>query len=120
MEKAAYRLRARGFRAGGLTLKVRYSDFRTITRSRTIQPTDRDGDLFRAARTLFAGTFSRRVRVRLLGVSLERLRRGGEQLDLFSPEGEQRRRRLFPAVDRLRKKFGFDILTLASGIGRRG
>jgi len=115
VEKAAYRLRAKGFRAGGLTIKVRYADFRTITRSRTLWPTDRDGDIFSAARDLLAETVSRRVRVRLLGVSLDRLRGGKEQLDLFSPEEEKKRRLLFPAVDRLRKKFGFDVLSLASG-----
>ncbi len=115
VEKAAWRLRRKGFRAGGLTLKVRYADFRTITRSRTLPPTDRDGDFYRTARELLGESVSRRVRVRLLGVSLDRLRRGEEQLDLFSPAGERKRRRLFPAVDRLRKKFGFDVLTLAEG-----
>jgi DNA polymerase-4 len=115
VEKAAYRLRAGGFRAGGLTIKVRYSDFRTVTRSRTLWPTDRDGDFFTIARGLLAETVSRRVRVRLLGVSLDRLRGGEEQLELFSPAREWKRRLLFPAVDRLRKKFGFDILSLASG-----
>jgi DNA polymerase-4 len=98
---------------------VRYTDFRTITRSRTLPPTDRDWDLFRTARGLLAETISRRVRVRLLGVSLDRLRGGEEQLDLFLLEKERKRRLLFPAVDRLRKKFGFDVLTLATGKGRR-
>jgi DNA polymerase-4 len=115
VEKAAWRLRAGGFRAGGLTIKVRYSDFRTITRSRTLWATDRDGDFLTVARGLLAETLSRRVRVRLLGVSLDRLRGGEEQLQLFAPEGERKRRLLFPAVDLLRKKFGFDILALAMG-----
>jgi DNA polymerase-4 len=115
VEKAAWRLRAGGFRAGGLTIKVRYSDFRTITRSRTLWPTDRDGDFLAIARRLLAETLSRRVRVRLLGVSLDRLRGGDEQLDLFASEGERKRRLLFPAVDLLRKKFGFDVLSLAMG-----
>jgi DNA polymerase-4 len=119
VEKAAWRLRKGGFWAGGLTLKVRYADFRTITRSRTVVPTNRDGELFRAARELLGETVSRRVRVRLVGVSLERLRGGQEQLDLFCPERERRKSRLFPAVDRLRKKFGFDVLTLAAGAKER-
>ena len=108
-------MRAGGFRAGGLTIKVRYSDFRTITRSRTLWATDRDGDFLTVARGLLAETLSRRVRVRLLGVSLDRLRSGEEQLQLFAPERERKRRLLFPAVDLLRKKFGFDILALAMG-----
>lgn len=119
VEKAAWRLRGKGFRSGGLTVKVRYTDFRTITRSRTLPPTDRDWDLFRTARELLAETISRRVRVRLLGVSLDRLRGDEEQLDLFLLEKERKRRRLFPAVDRLRKKFGFDVLTLGAGKERR-
>jgi DNA polymerase-4 len=115
VERAAYRLRAAGLRAGGLTLKVRYSDFRTVTRSRKVPSTDRDGDLFRAARELLAGAVSRRVRVRLLGVSLDRLGGTAEQLGLFSPERERKRGRLFPAVDRLREKFGFEAVTLGTG-----
>ena len=103
-----------------MTLKGRYTDFRTVTRSRAVVPTDRDGDLFRAARRLLDETVSRRVRVRLIGVSLDRLRGGEEQLDLFSPESERRRGRLFPAVDRLRRKFGFDVLSLGEGLRARG
>jgi DNA polymerase-4 len=116
VEKAAWRLRAKGLRAGGVTLKVRYADFRTITRSRSIIPTDRDGELLRALRELFAATFSRRVRIRLLGVSLDRLVDGGEQLDLFAAEEGRRRSLLFPAVDRLREKFGFEALSLGAGL----
>lgn len=116
VEKAAWRLRAKGFRAGGVTLKMRYTDFRTITRSSVIVPTDRDGDLLRALRKIFAATFSRRVRVRLLGVSLDRLTGAEEQLDLFDAESRRRRGLLFPAVDGLREKFGFDILSLGSGL----
>jgi DNA polymerase-4 len=119
VEKSAYRLRAGGFYAGGVTLKVRYADFRTITRSSVLVSTDRDGEIFQAARRLLDGTLSQRVRIRLLGVSLNRLKEKEEQLDLFSSEEEQRRPHLFPAVDRLRKRFGFDILTLAAGTRAR-
>jgi len=116
VEKAAWRLRAKGFRAGGVTLKMRYADFRTVTRSRTVTPTDRDGDLFRTLRQLFVEAFARRVRIRLVGVSLDRLVGAEEQLDLFAGEKFRRRGCLFPAVDNLRKKFGFEILALGSGL----
>jgi len=119
VEKSAYRLRAGGFYAGGVTLKVRYADFRTITRSSVLVSTDHDGEIFQAARRLLGDTLSRRVRIRLLGVSLNRLKGKGEQLDLFSSEGARRRPLLFPAVDRLRKRFGFDVLTLAAGTRAR-
>lgn len=114
VEKAAHRLRQAGMKAGGVTVKVRYSDFRTVTRSRGIPASDRDGELLAAARELMFGAVGRRVRVRLIGVSLERLRVGSEQLGLFTAARDARLASLFPAVDKVRAKYGFDALTLAT------
>ncbi len=114
VEKAAHRLRRAGMKAGGVTVKVRYSDFRTVTRSRGIVASDRDGELLAVARELMVGAVGRRVRVRLVGVSLERLRAGSEQLGLFTAARDARLASLFPAVDRVRAKYGFDALELAT------
>ena len=114
VEKAAHRLRKAGLKAAGVTVKVRYSDFRTVTRSRGIAASDRDGDLLAVARELMHGAVGRRVRVRLLGVSLERLRAGSEQLGLFTAARDARLASLFPAVDKIRAKYGFDALELAT------
>jgi DNA polymerase IV len=94
---------------------VRYSDFRTVTRSRALPAaSDRDGELLAAARELMFGAVGRRVRVRLIGVSLERLRAGSEQLGLFTAARDARLASLFPAVDKVRAKYGFDALELAT------
>ena len=114
VEKAAHRLRKTGMKAGGVTVKVRYSDFRTVTRSRGIAASDRDGELLAVARALMDGAVGRRVRVRLIGVSLERLRVGSEQLGLFTAARDARLAALFPAVDKVRAKYGFDALALAT------
>jgi len=115
VEKAAHRLRKAGLKAGGVTVKVRYSDFRTVTRSRALPAaSDRDGEFLAAARELMFGAVGRRVRVRLIGVSLERLRAGSEQLGLFTAARDARLAALFPAVDRVRKKYGFDSIELAT------
>jgi DNA polymerase-4 len=114
VEKAAHRLRTAGLKAGGVTVKVRYSDFRTVTRSRGIPASDRDGELLAVARELMEGAVGRRVRVRLLGVSLERLRAGSEQLGLFTAARDARLASLFPAVDKVRAKYGFAALELAT------
>jgi DNA polymerase-4 len=115
VEKAAHRLRKAGLKAGGVTVKVRYSDFRTVTRSRALPAaSDRDGELLAAARELMFGAVGRRVRVRLIGVSLERLRAGSEQLGLFTAARDARLALLFPAVDRVRKKYGFGSIELAT------
>jgi DNA polymerase-4 len=113
--KAAHRLRRAGMKAGGVTVKVRYADFRTVTRSRALPAaSDRDGELFALARELLRGAVGRRERVRLIGVALERLRLAGEQLGLFTAARDARLAALFPAVDRLREKYGFDALELAT------
>ncbi|HWR98429.1 MAG TPA: hypothetical protein VN317_08405, partial [Candidatus Methanoperedens sp.] len=113
--KAAHRLRRAGMKAGGVTVKVRYADFRTVTRSRALAPaSDRDGELLVAARELMFGAVGRRVRVRLIGVALERLRLSGEQLGLFTAARDARLAALFPAVDRVRAKYGFASLELAT------
>ena len=54
------------------------------------------------------------MRVRLIGVSLERLRVGSEQLGLFTAARDARLASLFPAVDKVRAKYGFDALELAT------
>jgi DNA polymerase-4 len=113
--KAAHRLRRAGMRAGGVTVKVRYADFRTVTRSRALsQASDRDGELLALARELLFGAVDRRVRVRLIGVALERLGLAGEQLGLFTAARDARLAALFPAVDRLREKYGFGALEIAT------
>jgi DNA polymerase-4 len=119
--KAAHRLRRTGLRAGGVTVKVRYADFRTITRSRALPAaSDRDGELLEAARELLLGAIGGRARVRLIGVSLERLRGSGEQLGLFGAARDARRAALYPAVDRVREKYGFAALELATAGLRAG
>ncbi len=113
--KAAHRLRKAGMKAGGVTVKVRYADFRTVTRSRALPlASDRDGELLAAARELLFGAVGRRVRVRLIGCSLERLRLSGEQLGLFTAARDARLASLFPAVDRVRERYGFGALELAT------
>ncbi len=74
-----------------VTLKVRYSDFTTVTRSRTLAWPTRDAPtILRAARGLLRFTTdAERRSVRLLGVTLSSLVHGGgkEQLELFEDEG---------------------------------
>ena len=49
VEKAAWRLRAKALRAGGVTLKMRYADFRTLTRDLTIADPTQDPRAIRLA-----------------------------------------------------------------------
>jgi DNA polymerase-4 len=85
-ESVARGLEKRDISARTVTLKVRYEDFTTVTRSQTLPtPTADTGMLRRVARSLAARTEAGRRAVRLLGVGGSNLVSGpAEQLDLFS------------------------------------
>jgi DNA polymerase-4 len=63
-------LRARGVKARTVTIKVRYGDFTTITRSHTRAPTDDADDIVRRAVELLSKTSAGRRPVRLLGAGV--------------------------------------------------
>ena len=52
----------------------------------------------------------RRVRVRLLGVTLSKLRPSDGQYGLFTVERQKREERLYSTVDAIRGKYGFDLV----------
>jgi len=112
-ERVASRARQRGVLAGQLTLRLRYTDFLTLTRGRVIAPTSADVELHRVARDLYREARTRDLRIRLLGVALARLRLATAQLPLF--EGGGRRSE---AVDRVRDRFGYAAVKLATSLGR--
>ncbi len=104
-ERVAHELRAEGLAAASVTLKLRFADFHTITRSHTAEPTQDGLELYRRALRLFEAERLPQA-VRLIGVSASRL--GAEahgQLDLLDPDAV-RRERLARVVDRLTRRFG--------------
>jgi len=111
----AGRLRSAGVRASTITVKIRDSSFRTITRQRTLpEPTDMTDPIFRAAVEL-ARPEVRGIRVRLLGVTASNLG-GREQLGLF-PTEEPRRRAAIEAADTIRRRYGERAVTRGRLVG---
>ncbi len=102
------RLRRNRLQGRTVTLKVKYYDFRQITRSMTLERlTDDDHEIYAAACKLLAKTAAGRQPVRLLGISLSQLSgaEGAAQLDLFSGQ-DPRMRALYQALDSVRDRFG--------------
>jgi hypothetical protein len=98
-------------KASTITVKVRDSSFRTVTRQRTLaQPTDLTEPIYRAALEL-ARPQVRGIRVRLLGVTASNLGQR-EQLGLFA-EDDPRRRRAIEAADAVRRRYGSKAVTRA-------
>lgn len=112
-ERVCSRARRRGVVAGQVTLKLRYTDFQTLTRARTITPTNVDVELHRVVLELYREARTRPLPIRLLGVALAKLRLDAIQLPLFAA-GE---RRGF-VVDRVRDKYGYDAVHLATTLAR--
>ncbi len=118
-ERVSSRARSRGVRAGRVTLRLRYSDFHTITRSRTIRPTNADVEIHEVVMALYRRARQRPLPVRLLGVALSSLSLEAPQLVLPPFTGADRRGR---TVDAVRAKFGYDAVHLATTLldGPRG
>jgi DNA polymerase-4 len=100
-------LRRQGRRARSLTLKLRYGDFTTITRSLTLdRPAHADDVLYQAAESLLGTALARDSRaLRLIGFGVSNLVEDAVQLPLEEARW-QRLERLDRAVDRLRLKYG--------------
>lgn len=107
-EAVGRRLRRHGCLARGVTVKVRDGQFRTVTRSATLEePSDRTDVLWARAKGLFdAWAAAGFVPVRLIGVSAGPLTRGGEQLGLFDAEDRDKRRAVDAAADVIVERFG--------------
>ena len=119
VEEVAARLRRQGGRARRVTLKLRYSDFKTITRSRTLRtPTCFDVDILKVARDLLARNLAPDRAVRLLGVSTSRITTEGWQDSIFDYRERASMDQLYKGIDRLRHKYGEGTVTLGAGKNR--
>ena len=122
-ERVARELRAQGYAGRTVTLKLRFADFSTITRSHTGDPTQDGLTVYREASALLDRVVLRQP-VRLIGLSVSGLGPAGEgQLALLGPDAV-RRERLSRALDRLVERFGeasvrpATTLFLKGGFGR--
>jgi DNA polymerase IV len=112
-ERVAAELRADGYSAGRVTVKLRFAPFETHTRSATGEPTQDGLELYRRALVLLERDPVTRP-VRLIGLSASRLGPCGKgQLDLLDPAA-LRRERLSRVVDRLTSRFGEGTLIPAA------
>jgi DNA polymerase IV len=115
-EGVSARLRSAGLRAATVAVKVRDSQFRTITRQKTLpEPTDLTDTIWRAALEL-ARPEVRGKRIRLLGVAATQLGQP-EQTTMFELVNEKQRR-VVDATDAVRRRFGDRAVTRGSLLHR--
>ncbi|MCC2032327.1 DNA polymerase IV [Microbacterium allomyrinae] len=115
-DRVGARLRAGGWEATTIAIKVRFADFTTISRSQTLaEPTAVGQRIGVAAHELFSAV-DRRLPVRLIGVRAERLRPSGTSAPALWDDDEEWRR-IEDALDGAVAKFGRGAVTRATHIG---
>lgn len=130
-EQVACRLRRHGLKGRTIQIKVRFDDFRTITRAQTLpEATNVTQDIWRTASLMFAERLPARPRrIRLLGVGVSGFGQSQwTQSALFSDEQHERNKRLDQVADQIKETFGASSLQRALGMlhdvepkaGRRG
>ena len=121
VEQLAYELR-RGQRVCScISIKLRYSDFQTVSKQKSISYTAADHTLIRHATELFDVLYNRRVRIRLVGVRFSDLAGGGHQIDLFNDD--DRIINLYQAMDKIKNRYGANAVRRSvamevNGLGR--
>jgi len=115
-DRTAARVRAAGMVGRTISIKVRFSDFTTITRSKTLRdPTDVSRDIYATARALFDGLGLQRARLRLVGVRMEGLLDSDQApIQGLLDEPEHGWRDADRAVDQASARFGAGAVRPAS------
>ena len=115
-DRTAARVRAAGMVGRTISIKVRFSDFTTITRSRTLRdPTDVSRDIYATALALFDGLGLQRARLRLVGVRVEGLMDSAQApVQGLLDEPEHGWRDVDRAVDQASARFGAGAVRPAS------
>jgi DNA polymerase IV len=111
-ERVCWRARKRHVKARTVTLKLRYADFHTLTRSQTTMATNSELELYPIVKEMFVAARTRSLPIRLLGMQLSNLGMF-EQLPLFD-----RNERVGAVIDSIRARFGFAMVSLATGRGQ--
>ncbi len=112
-EKLAYQLRQGKWLTSTVVVKIRYANFDTETKQSRVAYTSADHTLSRVALELFSRLYTRRMRIRLIGLRFTDLVHGNHQMNLFEDTEEQMN--LYQTMDYLKNRFGADAVGRASG-----
>ncbi|WP_312323783.1 DNA polymerase IV [Soonwooa sp.] len=112
-EQLAYQLRQEKWLTSTVTLKIRYANFDTETKQCRVAYTAVDHTLSRVALDLFEKLYTRRMRLRLVGLRFTNLVHGQHQMDLF--EDTEELINLYQSMDYLKNRFGSNAVGRAAG-----
>ncbi len=116
-ENLAYKLRKGKRVCGCVTVKLRYADFNTYSKQKSISYTSADHVLIPKVMELFDTLYDKRLLIRLIGVRMSDITQGSYQLRLF--DDGMKNLDLYKAMDGIRDRFGGRSIMRASGLGAR-
>jgi len=117
-ESIGFELRRQDKLTGCLTVKLRYSNFDTVVRQKSIDYTNADHILLQTAQEVFSKLYDRRLLIRLLGIRFTRLVPGNYQIKLY--EDTQEMIKLYQSIDSIKKRYGEGSLMRATGVRSAG
>lgn len=114
VEQLAFQLRQEKWLTSVVTIKIRYANFDTETKQCRISYTSADHTLLKYALELFKKLYTRRMRLRLIGIRFSGLVHGSHQMLLF--ENTEELMNLYQSMDRMKNRFGKNAVGRASGL----
>ncbi len=117
VEKLSYQLRSNGFLTSVVVVKIRYNNFDTETKQMRISYTSFDHILAKVTAELFDKLYTRRMRLRLIGIRFTGLVRGNYQIDMFEDTTEMLS--LYQALDKIKNRFGHAAISRCSGMSSK-
>lgn len=114
VEQLAFQLRQEKWLTSVVTVKIRYANFDTETKQCRISYTSADHTLLKYALELFKKLYTRRMRLRLIGIRFSGLVHGSHQMLLF--ENTEELMNLYQSMDRIKNRFGKTAVGRASGL----
>jgi len=112
VDQVARRLRKHHLQGRAITLKIRFGDFQTVTRSKSMaKSTDSTAELEEVAVSIWNTWVAQSFQpVRLIGVTVSQFSGDAAQMDLFPDQEHERQRRVDAATDEIRQRFGNDSI----------
>ncbi len=115
-EKLGSRLRKKNLMGFTVHVKIRYFDFKTLTRQISLSsPIDQDGIIYDHAKKIFMDHWNQKMPVRLIGISVSRFSQGEKQLSLWDT-GEEKESKFLKVYDTLKNKYGNDVIKKGSSL----
>jgi DNA polymerase IV len=106
-ERGVERMREKGFATNTISIKVRFADFKTISRSKTVDlPITGTQEIFEVVKNLYLSLNLDRVLIRLVGISLDSLVEDEDVKQLTLGERATGWRQADKAIDRIKGRFG--------------